>query len=124
MKWSLLALIFFSVSLSAVAQIVLKTGMSSPSVTHAMKLGTPLDMAMEIALNPWVVGGLGMYFFGALVWLFVLAKVDVSFAYPFVGLGFILTMIMGKFVMGDDITLSRMAGTLFVAAGVVLIARS
>lgn len=124
MKWSLFALILFSVSLSAVAQIVLKTGMSSPSVTHVMKLGTPFEMAMQIALNPWVVGGLGMYFFGALVWLFVLAKVDVSFAYPFVGLGFILTMIMGKFVMGDDITLSRMAGTLFVAAGVVLIARS
>jgi multidrug transporter EmrE-like cation transporter len=124
MKWSLFALILFSVSLSAVAQIVLKTGMSSQSVTQVMKLGTPFEMAMQIALNPWVVGGLGMYFFGALVWLFVLARVEVSVAYPFVGLGFILTMIMGKFLMGDDITVSRMAGTLLVAAGVVLIARS
>lgn len=124
MNWSLFALIIFSVSLSAIAQIVLKTGMSSPSVTHVMKLGSPFEMAMQIALNPWVVGGLGLYFFGAMVWLFVLAKIDVSVAYPFVGLGFILTMILGKYVMGDDITVSRLVGTLFVAAGVVLIARS
>lgn len=124
MKWPLFALILFSVSLSAIAQIVLKTGMSSPSVTQVMKLGSPFAMAIQIALNPWVLGGLGLYFLGAMVWLFVLARVDVSVAYPFVGLGFILTMILGKYVMGDDITVSRLAGTLLVAAGVVLIARS
>jgi multidrug transporter EmrE-like cation transporter len=124
MKWPLLALIIFSVSLSAIAQIVLKTGMTSSAVANVMKLGSPFEVAVQIAISPWVVGGLGLYFLGALVWLFVLARVEVSVAYPFVGLGFILTMIMGKFVMGDDITVTRMVGTLLVAAGVVLIARS
>lgn len=124
MKLSLMALILFSVSLSAIAQIVLKTGMSSPLVAQVMKLGSPFEVAIQIALNPWVIGGLGLYFLGAMVWLFVLARVQVSVAYPFVGLGFILTMIMGKYVMGDDITVSRLAGTLLVATGVVLIARS
>jgi multidrug transporter EmrE-like cation transporter len=123
MKLTLLALILFSVSLSAIAQIILKTGMSSPVLTQAMKSGAPMDIAASIATNPWIIGGLGLYFFGALVWLFVLARVEVSFAYPFVGLGFILTMILGRLLMGDSITLSRLAGTLLVAMGVVLIAR-
>ena len=34
---------------------------------------------------------------------FVLTKVDVSFAYPFVGLGFILTMLFGYLMLGMGI---------------------
>ncbi|UJP08161.1 MAG: hypothetical protein LZF84_03360 [Nitrosomonas sp.] len=124
MKWSLFALVLFSVSLSAIAQITLKTGMSSTPITQVMKFGSPFEIAKQIAINPWVIGGLVMYFLGALVWLFVLARVEVSMAYPFVGIGFILTMILGKFLMGDDITFFRLIGTLFVTAGVILIARS
>ena len=123
MKWSLLALILFSVSLSAIAQITLKTGMSNTSITQVLKFGSPLEIAKQIAINPWVIGGLAMYFLGALIWLFVLARVEVSIAYPFVGIGFILTMILGKFLMGDDITYYRLIGTLFVAAGIILITR-
>jgi multidrug transporter EmrE-like cation transporter len=121
MNWTL---IVFSVSLSAIAQIILKAGMSSSATTEAMKSGAPLGIASAVATNPWVIGGLGLYFLGALVWLFVLARVEVSFAYPFVGLGFIFTLILGAFLMGDNITVPRLAGTLLVAAGVVMISRS
>ncbi len=124
MKWSLFALILISVSLSAIAQITLKTGMSSTSITQVMKFGSPFEIAKQIAINPWVIGGLAMYFLGAIVWLFVLARVEVSMAYPFVGIGFILTMILGKLLMGDDITFYRLVGTLFVTAGVILIAHN
>ena len=48
---------------------------------------------------------------------------DVSFAYPFVGIGFILTMLMGWLALGDLMSPSRVVGTLLIAAGVVLIAR-
>jgi len=77
---------------------------------------------IAIGLNPWVFSGLSLYFLVHMVWLLVLAKVDLSFAYPFVGLGFILTMILGKFVMGDEISIQRLMGTLLVIAGVLMIA--
>jgi drug/metabolite transporter (DMT)-like permease len=35
-----------------------------------------------------------------------------------------VTMLLGKLVMGDVISATRLAGTLLVAGGVVLIARS
>ena len=67
--------------------------------------------------------GLTLYFLSAVVWLLVLSRVEVSFAYPFVGIGFILTMLLGWLAMGDTMSLARVAGTLLIAGGVVLIAR-
>ena len=61
--------------------------------------------------------------YSAAIWLLVLARVEVSFAYPFVGIGFIVTMVLGWWLMGDSIGLQRLAGTLLITAGVVLIAR-
>lgn len=123
MNLTVLALIVFSVSCSAVAQILLKIGMSLPSTSSALASGSFQNVMWAIIINPWVIGGLGLYFFGAVVWLFVLARVEVSYAYPFVALGFILTLFLGKVFMGDTVTLVRVLGTALVGLGVVLIAR-
>jgi multidrug transporter EmrE-like cation transporter len=122
MTMLLFGLILTSVSCSAIAQLLLKTGMSQPEVVSSLNAGGSA-IALAVATNVWIISGLGLYFFGAVVWLFVLARVEVSFAYPFVGLGFVLTLVLGKLVMGDAVTLSRMIGTLFVALGVILIAK-
>lgn len=122
MKYTTILLIVVSVLMSAVAQIVLKAGMSAPTVTSALA-GESRVMALVTALtNPIVLAGLTIYFLSAVVWLLVLARVDVSFAYPFVGLGFVVTMLLGWLVHGEILTLGRVAGTLLIGLGVVLIA--
>jgi len=117
-------LLFASICLSSVAQIVLKTGLSQPYVVVALDHGTPVSAVKAMFLNPWVLFGLFLYFSAAVVWLFALVRVEVSMAYPFVGLGFILTMIFGKFIMGDAVTPTRILGTLLISAGVVFVSRS
>lgn len=121
-KLTVLGLILFSVACSSVAQLALKIGMSSPVVAQMLNRGGWTQIALAIGLNPWVIGGLSLYFFGALVWLLVLAKVELSFAYPFVGLGFIMTMLLGRFVLGDELGLQRILGTFVVVVGVLMIA--
>lgn len=120
----LLILILFSVACSSLAQLLLKSGMArsvaiSPAGTQA---GWQSTLATSLA-SPFVLAGLALYAFGALVWLLVLARADLSFAYPFVGLGFVMTLALGKFALGEDVSPARLAGTLLVVAGVVLIAR-
>lgn len=121
-KFIVFALIIVSVSCSALAQLLLKIGMSKPETSASLAQGQLAQIVWNIGTNPWVVGGLGLYFFSAMVWLLVLARVELSFAYPFVGLGFILTMILGKFVMGDVVGVQRALGTLLVVGGILLIA--
>jgi len=115
-------LIIASVSLSAIAQIALKSGMSASRVAAALAQGTSGDAVLAIAAQPLVWLGLTLYAVGAVVWLFVLAKVNVSLAYPFVGLGFLLTTGFAVAFLGEAITLTRIVGTCLVVLGVLLVA--
>jgi multidrug transporter EmrE-like cation transporter len=123
MTLRLFLLILASVSLSALAQIVLKAGMSTPSVVGAMHNAAARDFVFEVATNPRVVGGLTLYFASAALWLLVLARMPVSAAYPFVGLGFVMTLLLGWLFLDETVNAVRLGGTLLVALGVVLIAR-
>ncbi len=116
-------LILISVSLSALAQITLKAGMSGERVQTALSRGG-FEMALAIATNAYVIGGLLLYALGAVLWLFVLARLDVSFAYPFVGIGFLLTMLFGVLLLGEPLNLNRILGTILVAVGIVFVSRS
>lgn len=123
MNFYLLLLILGSILLSSIAQVTLKVGMSSPNILSALQSTETLQTIKAIASNLYVVGGLGLYFASAAVWLLVLAKVDVSFAYPFVGLGFIITMLLAFFINGEVLTATKVAGTLLIALGVIVIAQ-
>lgn len=124
MTRSTLLLIVASVLLSSIAQIVLKAGMSSPAVTAASADGFSLGMARAVALNPSVILGLGVYFLSAIVWLAVLARVNVGTAYPFVGMGFVVTLLLAWAVHGEVPTPAGVAGTLMICAGLVVLARA
>ena len=123
MNLTVLLLILTSVLLSAIAQITLKMGMSSPIIQQAIASASNVAVFQSIATNLYVLGGLTLYFASAAVWLFVLAKVDVSFAYPFVGLGFIATMLLAFFINGEVLSTTKIVGTLCIAIGVAIVAQ-
>ena len=119
MSSRLFLLILASVALSALAQLALKAG--TGGAARSRDAGSEL---LAMAQSPFVIGGLALYGLGAVLWLFVLARAPLSLAYPFVGLGFILTMLAGSLVLGEQLTAGRIAGTLLIACGCVLVARS
>ena len=122
MTWSVFTMILFSVSCSAIAQILLKYGMANPAMQQALAGGDSLHIARSIASDLPIIGGFFLYGLGAVIWLFVLARLDVSVAYPFVALGFILTMALGCLVFGEVLTVRKIMGTLIVATGIYLVA--
>jgi multidrug transporter EmrE-like cation transporter len=122
MTLTIILFIVSSVSLSAFAQIVLKMGMSSSKIQNDLLLAGSLFEKLFIALtNVYVVAGISMYILSMILWLVVLAKIDVSVAYPFVGLGFIITMVLGFLVLNEQITTMRVFGTVLVVCGVLMV---
>ena len=71
-----------------------------------------------------MLGGLALYGIGTLIWLRALAQVPLSQAYPFVGLGFVLTAALGFMLFNEALGPSRLIGTALVIAGVFLVGRS
>lgn len=122
MQPALLMLILTSVAMSAIAQLLLKMGVGQVRAVNGAQTGAGAGIAF--LQSPWVIGGFGLYGLGAILWLYVLARLPLSAAYPFVGLGFILTMALGVLALGESISPIRIAGTLLIALGCVCVSRS
>jgi multidrug transporter EmrE-like cation transporter len=115
-------LVLLSVMMSALAQICLKLGMSSPAVQQAFSSSKAVAI-YTVASNPAVLGGLTLYGLGAMIWLLVLARVNVSIAYPLVSIGFILTAAFAVLILGEPVSKAMMIGTVLITIGVVILAR-
>ena len=111
------------VLLSVMAQFMIKAGMSSGAVTAALAQPTGIQTAAAVMMNPKIIGGFTLYTLGAVAWLSVLARWDVSKAYPLEGLGFALALIIG-FMIGEEVTMMRILGVLLICAGVFVVSAS
>ncbi len=56
--------------------------------------------------------------------LYVLSKVDLSFAYPFLSLAYVAVAVFAYFVFREDLNAWRIAGIGFICVGTILIAQS
>lgn len=116
-------LILFTVLTNFGSQILLKHGMTSMSKLE-LSPSTLLPTMFSVVFNPWVFTGLLLMVISMGSHLVVLSRVEISFAYPFLGLSFVLITMWGFFMLGEDVNLWRMLGVLFICLGVVLVARS
>lgn len=123
MKMTVFPFIFIGILLNTSAQLLLKTGMNR--VGHFdFSLSKLIDIGFQVAINPYILTGLCSYVISVVVWLMVLSRVDVSFAYPLISLGYILNAITAYYFLGENLSLERMVGILVILLGVYLVARS
>ncbi len=113
--------ILVSVICSSMAHVALKIGMNG---VRAAGAASPLDFVLQTALNPFVILGMGLHFLALAVWLYALSRVDVSYAYPFIALGFVLVLAYSHFFLHEGVNSWRLMGVLLICGGVALVARS
>jgi multidrug transporter EmrE-like cation transporter len=56
--------------------------------------------------------------------LMALSRVDLSFAYPFLSISYVLVMIAGYFWFGESVNLTRVLGVALICGGTFFVARS
>ena len=118
-----LPLILLGVLLNAAAQLLLKEGMRRIGHFEFVWANT-IPIGMQVAANPFVIGGILLYVLSVVVWILVLSRVEVSLAYPMLSIGYIVNAIAAYYLFGEDVTLTRITGILVIIAGVWLITRS
>ena len=117
-----LIFIISSVLLNALAQILLKAGMKQ--FGNIELKNNIINTSISIALNPYIITGFISYGVSIILWLWVLSKVDVSLAYPFQALGYIVVTILAWLIFQEDITLTRIIALIFISIGLIILAFS
>lgn len=109
--------------LNAAAQIVLKQGMRT--IGHfAFSLKNLWPISVQAAMNPFIMTGILCYAVSVVVWLMVLSRVEVSFAYPLLSIGYIVAALAGWSFFGESVGPDRWLGIFIICFGVYLVTRS
>jgi drug/metabolite transporter (DMT)-like permease len=118
--------ILLSVVIAALAQLTLKHGMTQVTRQGSvpLDLGQPIETVRRVVLNASVIAGLSLFVLSAAVWLVVLSKVSLSFAYPFVSLTYVLILFFDRLALHDSVSGVRWAGVALIVAGIILISRT
>ena len=114
--------IISSVLLNAFAQILLKAGMKQ--FGNIDLKNNIMNTCISIAFNPYIISGFIAYGVSILLWLWVLSKVDVSLAYPFQALGYIVVTILAWIIFQENISYIRIIALIFITIGLIILAFS
>lgn len=74
--------------------------------------------------NPFILLGLISVGMSSVFWLAALSKADLSYAYPMISIGYIITAIASWMFFEENLTIIRMAGIFVICSGVFLMSRS
>ena len=86
----------------------------------SLSLSTLPTVFLKAATNLPVLFGLLCYGLGFMVWLIVLSKAEVSYAYPLISLGYVFTAILAWFLLGEAVERNSSCGDIDYLFGGVL----
>jgi len=113
-----------SIALGAFGQIFMKEGMKQAGPVPLDR--SVVDLAsyfLKAIFSFQLIGAAVCYGVSFLMWLAVLSVLDLSLARPIMATGYLITMIYGYFA-GEELSVSRVAGTLLIVAGLFFVAKS
>lgn len=118
----MIELILISVFLGAIGQVLVKWGAVNLQLNFSGVYLLP--SILSILKNLPVMCGVLSYGISFLLWIKVLSKVELSYAYPMVSIGYVLIMFFSYFFFKENISMIRILGVVFIIIGVILVSRS
>jgi multidrug transporter EmrE-like cation transporter len=72
---------------------------------------------LKLCFEPWIFSGFATAFLASLAWMATMTRFDLSYAYPFTSLCFVLVLLMSAPLLGESITRAKLAGVALIVAG-------
>jgi len=119
-----LTLVLICVLAGAAGQILWKEGMSNFGRINGIEDLLQVKTVWDIFTNKCIILGIILYAISVFLWLGAMSTLDVSFMYPLLSLGYIVTAILALVFIGENITLLRWAGIVVIIAGCFMITKS
>jgi len=118
-----LGYVLASVILNVLGQLSIKKGalLKGPMDLGGQTLFTTIYKTFS---SPYIILGLLLYGISAFFWIIALSRVDLSYAYPILSLGYVLIMVLSYWLFQEQLNAMRILGTLTVVIGLCFIFKS
>ena len=113
------AYIVGTVLFTVYGQIVLKWRVAKVGALPAV-FSHKMFFLLSMIWDPWVLSCIVAGFFAFLCWMAALTEFELSYAYPFMSLSFLLVLILSAIVFQEPLTVSKVVGVGLVVAGIII----
>jgi drug/metabolite transporter (DMT)-like permease len=113
-----LSLLLISVLAGVSGQFFLKLGALK---LGKVEIGNALSHVLSIITTPELLIGLTCYGVGAIVYILLLTRVNLSIAAPAISLSYIFSVLLGHFWFRESIAISQLIGLAAISVGVILV---
>lgn len=86
--------------------------------------GDRLDYLVRLLVDPWVISVFATALLASVTWALALTKFELSFAYPFMALSFVLVLGFGTAFLSESLTAAKVVGVLLIVAGLIVGSRT
>lgn len=76
-----------------------------------------------LVFDPWIFSGFFAAFLASLAWMAAMTRFDLSHAYPFMSLNFVLVLILSGWLLNEPVSLHKVLGVALIVIGTVVAAR-
>lgn len=77
----------------------------------------------HLLLDPFVLSGFLAAFVASFFWMAALTKFEISYAYPFMALSYVIVLVLSVYFFNEPFTLNKILGMAFIVFGIIIIAK-
>jgi multidrug transporter EmrE-like cation transporter len=85
--------------------------------------GDKLLFLIRLLLNPWVISAFAAAFLASISWMGAMTKFQLSHAYPFMSLNFVIVLLLGAWLFNEPMSITRIVGVSLICIGTVVAAQ-
>ena len=85
--------------------------------------GDKLLFLIRLLLNPWIVAAFAAAFLASVTWMGAMTKFELSHAYPFMALNFVIVLLLSAWLFNEPLSVTRMAGVALICIGTIVAAQ-
>jgi multidrug transporter EmrE-like cation transporter len=111
--------ILTTVLLTVYGQFVVKWQVMSAGAMPEDTSGR-LTFLVSVAFNPWVISAYLAAFLASLTWMLAVRQLDLSYAYPFTSLSFVLVVLLSPVIFRESLTLPKVIGLALIVTGIIV----
>jgi len=123
MSFVSLSLIVVGVLFNVAAQILIKAGTNAVGYFEFSRENI-LPIGWKLATEPHILGAMGCYVFGVVIWILALSRVQVSIAYPLLSLGYVVNAVAAWWLFNEAFNPAKVVGMGVIIVGVIIISRA
>jgi len=116
--------IFLSIIFAVSSQLIIKWQMSQHDLSGSLSMVDKFYYALTMLVNPFILLSILFTLLSGLSWMIAMSKFDISYAYPFTTLGFVLVFGFSILLFNEPFSWQKLLGLIFIVVGIIITSKS